>query len=43
MPGATRENHTRLDDYGILSAECRCLCAAGPAVATVVREPGAAE
>src|SRR5690348_11556199 len=36
MPGATRENHTRPDDYGILSGECGCLCAAGLRLATVV-------
>src|SRR5947208_4275956 len=29
-------NHTRPDVYGILSGECRCLCAARLTVATVV-------
>src|SRR5215470_4842664 len=37
MPCATRGNHTRPDVYGILSGECRCLCAARLTVATVVR------
>src|SRR6516164_1216943 len=37
MPCATRGNYTRPDVYGILSGECRCLCAARPTVATVVR------
>ena len=36
MPCATRGNHTRPDVYGILSRECRCLCAARPTLATVV-------
>ena len=41
MPCATRGNLTRPDVYGILSGECRCLCAARLTVATVVREsPG---
>src|ERR1700746_3706627 len=36
MPCATRGNHTRPDVYGILSGECRCLCAARLTLATVV-------
>src|SRR5437588_9674589 len=35
MPCATRGNYTRPDVYGILSGECRCLCAAGLTLATV--------
>jgi len=40
VPGATRGNGTRPDDYGIPSEEWRCLCAARPTVVRLCKGPG---